>query len=89
MNDCISKLYTAMARQVPYQPKSETEQSLLAEYASLYEQLNARFPELHDELWTLRDDLDILSFYRSQHFFAMGLDLGLSLSRELEDIRGD
>ncbi len=77
-----------MANKVPYQPKSETEQTLFAEYTNLYEQLNVHLPELHDELWTLRDDLDILSHYRSQHFFAMGLDMGPSLSRELGDMHG-
>lgn len=88
MEYCIDSLYTAAANQAPYQPKSEMEQSLFAECTNLYEQLNARLPELQDELWTLNDDLNILSHYRSQHFFALGLDLGLSLSRELEGIRG-
>lgn len=83
MDDCISTLYTALMRIAPYSPNDEIEQEVYDEYTKAYEQLTARLPELHDELWVLYDKQDTLAYFRSRYSFALGIDLGLSLGREL------
>lgn len=83
MTDTVSMLFEQTRSQFPYQPVGEAEQLLDHQAEELYQQLAEQYPALHHELWLFRDRLQILDFYHCQHFFALGLDLGFSLAREL------
>ena len=76
-------LYEAAKKQHPYQPASETEQQLTEQADNLFRQLTEQHSNLHHELWLFRDRMEIIDFYHSQYFFALGLDIGNSLAYEL------
>lgn len=83
MNDCTYTLFQLLRDEFPYAPHLPFEQ----ENAQRLEQARARakaFPSAcrHD-LFELTDSLNIQAFAQSHHAFLLGLDLGLSLSREL------
>ena len=68
----------------PYQPESPTEQDEARRRDEALQFLKEAVPELHHQLFELTDADDILSCFRALHAFRLGLDLGLSISREVE-----
>ena len=87
MNDCLSDLYELVRKRYPYQPSTPTEQDTEARLASA---LAFQFPpEYRHALFELTDSLDIRSCFQSRHSFITGLDLGLSIARELRPFQTD
>ena len=81
MTDCLSDLFELVQRRYPYQPSSPTELETAERLEATRE---FQFPpELHHALFELTDSLEIQSCFESRHAFILGLDLGLSIAREL------
>lgn len=81
MSDCLSDLH-GLARKIhPYRPaiptEEETETRLAAARAFPFP------PEYRHALFELTDSMEIRACFQSRHAFIAGLDLGLSISREL------
>jgi len=83
MVDASYILLDALLAQHPYTPNTAAEQETLRRFQAAKA---APIPEeLRHTCFELTDSLDILSYYKAHHAFLLGLDLGLSLSRELDN----
>ena len=80
MYDTLSLLYELVIQKFPYEPRSPTEDGLLEWLEQAQEKVRSCSEADQDLLFHLTDSMEILA---SCHAFTLGLDLGLSLSREL------
>ena len=87
MKDCVSTLYELARRREPCFAASDTEQWEVQRREEALRQLKAAAPELRHQIFELSDADNILESFRCRHAFRLGLDLGLSLSRELQELQ--
>ena len=83
MVDASYILFDALLARYPYTPNTAAEQETLRRFQAAK---TSPIPkELRHTCFELTDSLDILSHYKAHHAFLLGLDWGLTLSRELDD----
>ena len=86
MRDCTYYLYKALLKQFPYVPSGEVEY-----VAEKLEQVKAhldRIPEQYQvDMIDLIDHADALANDRGRHAFLLGLDAGLSIAREGQNLQ--
>ena len=83
MKDASFSLFDALLARYPYAPNTAAARETSRRFQA------AKATPIPEELrcicFELTDSLDILSYYKAHHAFLLGLDLGLSLSRELDE----
>ena len=87
MYDTLSLLYELVIQKFPYEPRSPTEDGLLERLEQAQEKVRSCSEADQDLLFHLTDSMEILASFQAQHAFTLGLDLGLSLSRELSQFQ--
>ena len=83
MYDTLYLLYELVIQKFPYEPRSPTEDGLLEWLEQAQEKVRSCSEADQDLLFHLTDSMEILASFQACHAFTLGLDLGLSLSREL------
>ena len=86
MLDCTYFLYKALLRQFPYTPSPEMEYA-----AKRLEQVKAHLDHVPEQylfdMLDLIDHADALANDRGRHAFQLGLDAGLSIAREGQNLQ--
>ena len=85
MTDTSYILFDALLAQHPYKPSTAAAQDALQRFQAA--QSKPIPAEARHDFFELKDSLDILSYYKAHHTFLLGLDLGLSIARELESFQ--
>ena len=86
MLDCTYYLYKALLKRFPYTPSPETEYA-----AEKLEQVKARLDRIPEQYQSdmidLIDHADALANDRGRHAFLLGLNAGLSIAREGQNLQ--
>ena len=83
MKDASFALFDALLARYPYELNTPDAQKTFRRFQAVQSRPIAA--ENRSDFFELTDSLDILSYYKAHHAFLLGLDLGLSLSRELDN----
>ena len=83
MDNCITELFELTKKLYPYHPSGPSEKMVSERLEKAIEKLKDVPEEYKHAVFVLRDSADTLSHYRARHSFTLGLDVGLSISREL------
>ena len=88
MLNCTYFLYKALLKRFPYIPSPETEYA--AEKAEQVRARLDRIPEQYQsDMLDLIDHADALANDRGRHAFLLGLDAGLSIAREGQNLQAE
>lgn len=87
MIDCTYTLFETLLQQSPYVPSVPMDQEVLQRLEAAQARVKDFPPEYRRGLFELTDSLNILAYNQAHHAFLLGLDLGLSLSRELSPLQ--
>lgn len=87
MQDCTELLFDHLKKRYPFVPPDTVEADPSQRFHSAQGAFKTLSPELQRELYDLIDDMETLSHFQAHHAFLLGLDLGLSLARELQPLQ--